>query len=668
MKLKVKTIFKILIITSILLPAIIVGLVGSFSYTSFFGEMVADGAGSAAYSEAKSQMIFFDRYAAELSAMAQLDMVKKAAGGEINTVKDDLDKFFEDRVSADLPLIDLIVLDSGGIHVEATNDAVIKETFKDLDKLQKTPEGGVYISNVYSSSKYQDSGKNQENVIYIIKPVAASGGSVGYVGAVVSAEQLCLNLFSSNFFDADGIITFIDGAGNGVNVKGKIEAKDNWTPPINITADSLAGLSENNKYIAFNRDGYYGSYGKIENSDWLWIGSYPASAASLKSMPVLLIGLIVFAVFIVIDIIIAFIIYRKSISPISSTIATMEEINAGDREKRLPNFKTYEFQVISETFNDLIDDFYISEDVYKTVAALSESMFFEWTVKDKSLYVSDNFRDLFDLDYENSNVVEGPFLDSLMSDVDGRHFLKDMQSLANDNREYVENEYQVKTKKNTEIWVSMKASAITSRTGEVTRIMGIVNDINNKKKSSLQLSQKASYDFLSQLYNRSTFIKELQKLLDMKRVNERYAVMFIDVDDFKFINDRYGHNVGDEVIKYVSDTIKDCVGEDGIAGRFGGDEFVLCVTSEEKVEAVDEFAMSIIDHLYSGYNCETAKVILNVNASIGVSFTPDHGKRAEELIGAADEAMYFVKKNGKANYHIFDPNAAPDLDLGNALT
>lgn len=662
MKLKVKTVFKFLIITSILLPAIIVGVVGSLSYNSFFGEMVADGSGSAAYSEAKSCMMFFERYSAQLSAMAQMEAVKRAAGGDVNTVKSDLDTFIKNQTASDNGLLDIVVMDSNGYYVAASNEAVLKETYKDFDTLQKTADGGVYISNITASEKYF------EDVICIIKPLEASNGARGYVGAITSASQLNTSLTSANFFDYNGVITFIDGAGNGINVNGSIAKAGEWTPNINVTSDSLASLSGNNKYVTFNRDGYYGSYGKIDNSDWVWIGSYPASAASVKATPVMLIGLVVFAVFIVVDTIIAFMIYRRAISPISSTIATMEEINAGDREKRLPDFKTYEFQIISETFNDLIDDFYISEDVHKTIAALSNSMFFEWTLENSSLYVSDNFRELFGLDYEKANVVDGPFLDTLMTDVDARHFLKDMQSLVSGSREYVENEFQVKTNRNTEIWISLKASAITNRTNDVTKIMGVVNDINNKKKSNLQLSQKASYDFLSQLYNRSTFIKELQKRLDMKRINERYAILFIDVDDFKFINDRYGHNIGDEVIRFVSDTIKACIGDDGIAGRFGGDEFVMCVTAADKVEVVDEFAMSIIDSLYAGYNCEAIQTVLNVNASVGISFAPDHGKEAEQLIGAADEAMYFVKKNGKANYHLFDPDSAPDLDLGNTLT
>lgn len=661
---KLKTVFKILIVSSIVLPAAIVGTIGSAKYESFYGEMVASETPSVAYSAAKSQTIFFDRYSTDLAAMGQMDIIKRAAGGDYNAIKDKVDELLVSRVKADTALKDIIIMDSNGYSVAAAEKSSLSQTYKDFDKLSAVPENTYYISDIsFDSAKYDGT----SSFIYIIREISTATGGKGYIGAAVDTSPLCVSLNSTSFFNTKGVITFMDASGNAVNVNGAVTRTAEWDVPASITADSLASIGENNKYASFNQNGYYGAYGRINDSDWLWIAYYPASAASFDVMPVLIIGLIVFAVFIVIDSIIAFTIYRRAITPIGMVTSAMEEINAGDRQKRLPDFKTYEFQVISEAFNSLLDEFYVSEDVHKTIASLSDNMLFEWDLKDEKLFASQNFMDTFELDYDKANIFDNTFLASLMSDVDSRHFIKDMNALNEGLREYVENEFQIKTKKNTEIWVNIKASAVTSRSGSVTKIMGMVTDINNKKKSSLQLSQKASYDFLSQLYNRSTFLKELQKILDLKRANEKYAILFIDVDDFKFINDRYGHNVGDEVIKYVSDTIKECVGNEGIAGRFGGDEFVLCVTGREKVENCDDFSMSIIDALYSGYNCETANVILNVNASIGIALAPEHGTNAEKLVGAADEAMYFVKKNGKSNYHIYDPNMAPDLDLGNTI-
>ena len=657
---KLKTAFKVIIVTAILLPALIVGVFGSYSYFGFYTDMVSEETSSAAYSEAKSQAVFFERYIARLSVMAELDQIKYAAGGDYAARKDQVDAVLNS--DGDPALKDVIIMDNGGI--------VVANAKSDLNLVQKVFEGyddhvaslgtdGVYVGPISVNNE-----KYGTRVFYIVKPVVTTTGSTGYIAAALDAETLNVSVSSASFFGNSGSLAFVDGAGTALNVGGAIGAY-----PTQFTPDMLSSINDVTRYVTFNEGGYYGAYGVIDNTDWVWVGTCSVSSSSFSIMPAILLGIVILAVCIVIDVLLAFGIYRRAITPIGQIIEVMEEINAGDRQKRLPGFKTYEYQVISETFNDLLDDFYISEDVHKTVSALSDSMLFEWDMEHSRMYVSDNFKNMFDIDTEKAALLDGTFIDTLMSETDARHFRKDMTSLIED-REYAEGEYQVKTVRNTEIWINIKAQSYTSRSGSgsVSRILGVVTDINNKKKTSLQLSQKASYDFLSQLYNRSTFLKELQKLLDMKRVNESYAVLFIDVDDFKFINDRYGHNVGDEVIKYVADTIKGCVGTNGIAGRFGGDEFVLCITNSGIVAGCDDFAAGIIDSLYTGYRCESIGITLNVKASIGISLVNEQVSDAEKLVGEADEAMYFVKKHGKANFHFYDPSAAPSLDLNNTIT
>lgn len=657
---KLKTAFKIIIVTAILLPAIIVGAVGIYSYNSFYHGMVFEEYASAAYSEAKAQTFFFERYAAQLSAMAQLEQIKRAAGGDYAVIKDQVDPVIS--IDGDIALKDVIVMDGGGLVVanSQTDLNLLQSQFADYD----ASYASIGTDSFYISRIYKDNQIYFTSIIYIVKPVETSTGSTGYIAAAIDAAQLNASVSGANFFNGAGTLMFMDGAGNAVNVNGSIGDEPVW-----FNTSHLSSINENTRYVTFEDNGYYGVYGIVDNTNWAWVSACTVSTIGFNIVPAILFGIIIFAVCIVIDSLLAFVIYRRAITPIGQIVAAMEEINAGDRQKRLPNFKTYEHQVISETFNDLLDDFYISEDVHKTVSALSDSMLFEWDNEEKKMYVSDNFRNMFDVNIENADLFGGSFIDSLMSEKDARHFQKDMTSLIEDNREYAEGEYQVKTLKNTEIWINIKAHSYTGRNGrEVTRILGVVTDINNKKKSSLQLSQKASYDFLSQLYNRSTFLKEMQKLLDMKRVNESYAVLFIDVDDFKFINDRYGHNVGDEVIKYVADTLKTCVGNGGIAGRFGGDEFVLCVTKADIVAVCDDFAAGIIDNLYTGYRCESIGITLNVKASIGITLVSEQISEAEKLVGEADEAMYFVKKHGKANFHFYDPADAASLDLGNTIT
>ena len=124
---------------------------------------------------------------------------------------------------------------------------------------------------------------------------------------------------------------------------------------------------------------------------------------------------------------------------------------------------------------------------------------------------------------------------------------------------------------------------------------------------------------------------------------------------------------GIEVIKYVSGCIKQRVKGSGFAGRFGGDEFVLCITDPDQIKEIESLSLDLIDELYEGYHSELANVSINVKASIGIAFYPEHGEDSAKVVAAADEAMYFVKKNGKANYHIYQPEDSQMEDLQHTL-
>ena len=241
-----------------------------------------------------------------------------------------------------------------------------------------------------------------------------------------------------------------------------------------------------------------------------------------------------------------------------------------------------------------------------------------------------------------------------MSGEDAERYKRDINQLLRDKNGYSA-EYQLKAKSGAVIWVSLRASVVTERMDEPMRVIGVMTDIDNEKKMELQLSERASYDFLSQLYNRNTFTRTLTQELE-RRNNKKLALLFIDVDDFKFINDRYGHTIGDEVIKYVADTIRTKVDDKGgFAGRFGGDEFVLCFTDQEDIENIENISMDIINELYGGHTTSEGNMTINVKASIGIALCPEHSEDVNELLAFSDTAMYFVKKNGKTNYHVYTP-------------
>ena len=472
--------------------------------------------------------------------------------------------------------------------------------------IEKCKSGG-YVSNIHiNNEKY-----NGESVLFFAAEVKNDKDStIGYCAEVVSATgQLYANMMNTSFLD-DGYLILADGNGNVVNYSGnpvtRLEELSNSGLRSMVSTAITNVESAGIKSINYASGGFTGSYNNVPGTQWIWMSLYPQSGSTGMVLMSAIISVVIIAVIAVIEIVVMTMQQNRIIKPMTAMIDKMRLIKDGNRDERFEITTNNEFGRMSETFNEMLDDA------------------------------------------------------MLMDEENAERFKKDINTLIK-NKDIFGGEYQVKTKAGNVIYVSMRTQCISDRLGEVLRVIGVITDIDSEKKTAMQLSERASYDFLSQLYNRSTFERELSGELT-RRANSRIAVLFIDVDDFKFINDRFGHSVGDEVIRYVSDKIKAKVENCGFAGRFGGDEFVLCVNDEKMIDSVDVLSMDIIDELYNGYFSKSANANLNIKASIGIALSPEHGKDSHALIAAADEAMYFVKKNGKANYHVFDAEDASNLE------
>ena len=666
---KIKTNFRILMACAILIPAIVVGIVGSMQYRSYY---TTDAKNRTTYSAINASIAvreFFSNHAAELSALTASEEVQTAAAGDYTPVKTTINKIIKNEAKNSY-LLDFVILDSNGLVIAGSNETNVEKTFFCFgDDLKETPVDSYYISPIYI-----DSEKYFKSVIVIAKPLTDINGNKAYIARVLSVDSLAIFLRSCVFLDGQGRLVLIDPNGNGINYVAGSVTRSTELNNQDVTAVKTAYINgtavpAENSYYRLEAGDSMGAYGSIGSSQWIWMAIYPASIVEADMSEVVMQGLIIFAIFAVVCAVIAFLLVRFMTAPMKKMVKAINQIRDGDPEHRLPDCKPYELAEITDIFNEMMDNAYISEEIHHTTSNLSENMLFEWSLDENRMYASDEFIATFPLDIDKVNLMDGTFIDSLMNDKDSVKYRRDLSALLNGNKEHIEMETKIKTRNGMEAWFSLRAKAIVSRNGEFTRVIGVVTDITSEKMQNLSLAQRASFDFLSQLYNRSTFMREVQTKLEARRANEEYAILFIDVDDFKFINDRYGHNVGDEVIKFVSDTLKDKIGENGFAGRFGGDEFVICMTNSALIPEVDNFAMDIIDLLYQGYHCqtETFDTILNVKASVGISIAPTHSNTAEKLVGMADEAMYFVKKNGKSNYHIYDASDAADPNLENTL-
>ena len=170
-----------------------------------------------------------------------------------------------------------------------------------------------------------------------------------------------------------------------------------------------------------------------------------------------------------------------------------------------------------------------------------------------------------------------------------------------------------------------------------------------------KLEAMAHYDKLTNLPNRAFFYAELE--IDLKRVKrkgENLAILFIDLDGFKAVNDTFGHDAGDELLIQVSHRLKQAIREDDIVGRVGGDEFIMLLSEITSQKDAILVAKKIVASI--GKEFHLSNSVVQIGASIGIATYPDHAKDADALIKCADSAMYVAKNNGKNNYHLYDEN------------
>lgn len=194
---------------------------------------------------------------------------------------------------------------------------------------------------------------------------------------------------------------------------------------------------------------------------------------------------------------------------------------------------------------------------------------------------------------------------------------------------------------------------VTQRTKELSDINEIlVDEINERRRIESNLKHIAHHDALTNLPNRLLLDARLNHAIERaKRTNMQVAVMFIDLDHFKTINDSLGHDVGDQLLISVSNRLLHCVREDDTVARLGGDEFIIIIEQVQDIGDLDPLLKKIMKVTSQTVTINNHE--LSTSASIGISIFPDDGKNTEQLMRNADAAMYHVKENGRHKYHFY---------------
>lgn len=572
-----------------------------------------------------------------------------------------------DNDSTAIEISKIIVTDKNGSLLFNTGDAPVVNdtltvTLKNLGSLIE--DGGVYCYTGDIFSEYSDADKEHFDPIFgreaLTKTILVSKYKKGdYYFIVFFSDTRLKSFFTMSSFENNSRVVLIDSLGSIIDgtYVGNTESNSAYNQLVNSAGEGKAvqvnnfqgNAAINTSTIGFTvkmpsiTDGAdKWTVAMIAEADRAYIASGEATGAIVGIIVLLTILLCVAAIILV----------SMVTKPIKIIRETLLRVSRGDHEARINFSANNEYGEMSTAFNDLIDDIVVSEGRYRTIVEMSDNIIFEWNMKSNEVFFSNNFNKKFSYRAPSDHFADSFLLKVKVHPEDAERYNEDLGRLSK-GEEFKNNEYRWKNIYGDYIWVLMRTATLRNREGEIIKIVGVIVDVDRAKKSEMMLTERASFDSLTGLYNRESIERAIDSELHLVAVRKSpFAILFIDVDDFKIFNDQYSHATGDQVLKFVGRTISAATHGFGTAGRYGGDEFIVCIRNID-INEPTRVAQDVINALKDGFTSDSGEV-LSVNTSIGITIVEDSSLSVDEIIGMADDAMYKIKKSGKASFGILD--------------
>ncbi len=307
-----------------------------------------------------------------------------------------------------------------------------------------------------------------------------------------------------------------------------------------------------------------------------------------------------------------------------------------------------------------------SQERYALAASGANDGLWDWNLETNEIYFSPRWKSMLGFqDTEIGNRLQEWFHRVHPDDI--LKLKKDIADHINGITPHFENEHRLINKQEVYLWMLSRGLAVKGKDGSSIRMAGSLTDISGRKKAEEQLIQNAFYDTLTGLPNRALFMDRLQMAFAHNKRNpgHLFAILFLDLDRFKNINDSFGHLTGDELLVLVAKRLKAHIRPDDTLARFGGDEFVILLGTIGDVGDATVIAERINDILSEPFQLKQHELYIGMTAGIAIS--NEEYEKPEEILRDADTAMYHAKLRGRACYLVFDKsmhvNALDRLEL-----
>lgn len=325
---------------------------------------------------------------------------------------------------------------------------------------------------------------------------------------------------------------------------------------------------------------------------------------------------------------------------------------------------------LDERVKERTEELKKSEERYALATRGANDGLWDWDIKNNKVYFSPRWKSM--LGYDEKEIADSlqQWLNLIHPD-DVERVRSDIELHLAGKTFHFESEYRMLHRDERYRWILCRGIAIKDEKGNAYRMAGSQTDITERKKMEEQLIHNAFYDSLTNLPNRTLFMDRLGHTLKRSIRSQDYlfAVLFLDIDNFKVINDSLGHLVGDSLLIEVAKRLEICLRPEDTIARLGGDEFAILLEGIKNIDDTKIVAKRIQESLRASFNLEGYET--RITSSIGIAPSSNRYKMPEELLRDADIAMYRAKLFGKARYVIFDPSmyikVANRLQLENDL-
>lgn len=298
-----------------------------------------------------------------------------------------------------------------------------------------------------------------------------------------------------------------------------------------------------------------------------------------------------------------------------------------------------------ERIKELEDEVKVMRERYQILVECTNALLFEYHPGDDTMIFVYNYpdnRSRKEISDYHEYVKVSPL-------VHPDHLGKFMDVLEKASRQPIRGELEYLSKVSTGEfqWHKTIYSSIVDKDGKVLRVLGRIHNIHEEETERQDMIHRVETDFLTGLYNKGAATEKISSWLKENPTKEAHLVM-LDLDNFKSINDRYGHSFGDDVLKETAKVLRECFQEPHLLSRFGGDEFIMFVV-EEPTKQVE----SRVDEMMRRLAEERTEMQQSLKCSVGIAARVSKKDGFEELFNRADNAMYIAKKKGKNRYCVY---------------